>query len=90
VPWPALGPIREVDPNQDLEGGHPTVPGALDRDDNYPKRPVFDVSPGNGIAGRPRYKKLTERHGKAGAMLPGPVPTGPVQPGVDYDSGTEV
>ena len=79
--WPYLGPwqgrqgpIRE---QVDLEiGGHPTVPGDL---------PVFPDSPGNGVAGRPRWKNLSASHGKAGGMLPGPTPSGPQQPGVEYD-----
>jgi hypothetical protein len=86
-PWQSpQGPVREA---QDLlEGGHPTVPGPTDVDQAYPRLPTIDVSPGNGIAGRPRYKQRAPQHGKMGAMRPGPVPTGPVQPGVDYDSGT--
>lgn len=88
--WPALGPMREEDPNQDLEGGHPTAPGALDRDRNYPRLPAFEVSPGNGRPGRPKYRSLGDRHGKVGGRIVGPVPTGTMQPGVDYDEGTAV
>lgn len=85
-PWQSpQGPIRE---EIDKEvGGHPTVPGDIDRDQNYPRLPVFPNSPGNGVAGRPRYTSRATSHGKMGRMVPGPVPTGPVQPGVNYDSG---
>ena len=88
--WPALGPIIRDDPNADLIGGHPTSAGALDRDENYPRLPAVEVSPGNGRPGRPRYKRLAPTHGKVGYILPGPTPSGPVQEGVEYDSGTEV
>ena len=88
--WPYLGPWQgRAGPVREqadlLTGGHPTVPGDLDPDTAYPRLPVFAVSPGNGVPGRPRYKQRAPVHGKAGAMLPGPVPTGPVQPGVEYD-----
>lgn len=87
-PWQSpQGPIRE---EVELEfGGHPTVPGDLDRDQTYPRLPTFPNSPGNGIAGRPRYTRLAPAHGKVGGMLPGPTPSGPQQPGVNYDDGSE-
>jgi len=85
--FPALGPIFKDDPNADLIGGHPTSAGALDRDDAYPRLPVVEESPGNGRPGRPKYRRLAPTHGKVGGMLPGPTPSGPQQPGVDYDEG---
>lgn len=88
--WPVLGPMRETDPNADLTGGHPTAPGALDQDRNYPRLPNVEESPGNGRPGRPKYRALSDRHGKMGGRIPGPVPTGTVQPGVDYDEGSAV
>jgi len=89
-PFPPQGPIRDTK-LQDLDplGGHPTQPGALDRDTAYPRRPVNEDqrAAGSGIAGVPKYRKLADRHGKMGGMLPGPTPSGPQQPGVDYDEG---
>lgn len=88
-PFPPQGPMRDTRLDDlDLEGGHPTAPGATDRDETYPRLPRFAESPGNGVAGRPKYRARAERHGKMGGMLPGPVPTGPQQPGVDYDDGS--
>ena len=89
-PFPPQGPIRDTK-LQDLDplGGHPTSPGDLDRDTAYPRRPVYDDqrANGSGIAGRPKYRSLAPKHGKLGGRIPGPVPTGTVQPGVDYDEG---
>lgn len=81
------GPMRDADlmRGQDIEGGHPTVGGPLDK--SRRRRPVEDVSPGNGRPGVPRYVSLAPRHGKVGGRIPGPVPTGTVQPGVVYDDG---
>ena len=87
-PFPPQGPIRDTTLNDlDPVGGHPTAPGALDRDDAYPRLPTYDRGFGNGIAGRPRYKRLAPTHGKAGGMLPGNTTNGPQQPGVEYDDG---
>jgi len=81
------GPMRDADKmrNEDIEGGHPTVGGPLNK--SRRRRSVFEESPGNGRPGVPRYVTLEERHGKAGGRIPGPVPIGPVQPGVIYDDG---
>ena len=69
-PFPARGPIREDNPDLDRVGGHPTAQGALDRDENYPRLPRTQVSAkNNGVAGRPRYKSLADRHGKAGGSV---------------------
>jgi hypothetical protein len=86
-PFPPEGPMREVNREIDPVGGHPTAPGALDKDDRYPRLPVT-MTPGNGVPGRPRYKRLADRHGKMGGMLPGNTPNGPQQPGVEYDDGS--
>ena len=89
-PFPPQGPMREDNPEIDHVGGHPTAQGALDRDEAYPRLPQVQVSAKrNGVAGRPRYKSLGTRHGKAGGAIVGPVPTGIMQPGVEYDSGTQ-
>lgn len=87
--YPVQGPMRDTKiTDLDLIGGHATAPGALDRDDNYPRLPTFPDSPGNGVAGRPRYRQLSPTHGKMGGMLPGNTPNGPQQPGVEYDDGS--
>jgi hypothetical protein len=83
MPWPALGPVRRDDSNErDLTGGHPTVPGDLDRTVYRHGLP----SPGNGMPGIPRV-----RHGRRhGPGIPGMTPTGPTQPGVTYDGEREL
>jgi hypothetical protein len=85
--WPALGPILPQNDELDPVGGHPTVPGALDRDRRYPRLPTDDTNRGSGVPGRPRYRARGPSHGKMGGMIPGSTPNGPKQPGWDYDSG---
>lgn len=75
--WPAFGPMREdTTRDRDLTGGHPTVPGDLDRRVYRMGNP----SPGNGMPGIPRTR-TGPRHGHG---VPGNTPTGPHQPGAGY------
>ena len=83
MPWPALGPMRKDPDDIDYTGGHPTVPGDLDRKPKI-KRHGFE-SPGNGQPGIPRINTAPRHtHG-----APGPTPSGPVQPGVTIDYGED-
>lgn len=84
IHFPPEGPILPETKDVDRTGGHPTVPGDLDK--KFVQKRATGESPGNGYPGRPRYKKLAPRHGPG---IPGPTPSGPVQPGVDYDSGKD-
>lgn len=81
------GPMRDEDPEQaaflrSKEGfmGHPTSPGP--REANVPRRGREDTP--DGMPGIPRLLPGTHVPG-----LPGTSPSGPIQPGVQYEGEEE-
>ena len=58
--------------------GHPTAPGP--RDPHAPRGPIDDTD--SGQPGVPRLRPSPTSHGPG---VPGPTPSGPMQPGVDYE-----
>jgi hypothetical protein len=62
--------------------GHPTAPGL--RDENEPRMGREDVA--DGMPGVPR---LVPTPGSQGPGIPGPSPSGPLQPGVHYWKGDD-
>lgn len=64
--------------------GHPTAPGV--RDDNPRAKVPGSPETADGVPGVPMARPTAGSHADAG---PGPTPSGPIQPGTEYDEGNE-
>ena len=64
--------------------GHPTAPGVRDVNPRANVAGSPDVA--DGIPGTPKARPTPASHADAG---PGPTPSGPIQPGTEYDEGNE-